>query len=211
MGVVSAARRRRVVPTRVAFGAGTRSVTLSVQPALLLETIASALDENGITYMVVGSFASAFHGVPRTTQDLDIVIDPTAAALERLVTGFDPMRFYVDADTARDALRRRTMFNVIEMATAWKVDLVIRKARPFSIEELQRRQRATILGIDVATATAEDTIVSKLEWAKAGGSDRQLDDVAGIMRVQPNLDIQYIEDWVRKLALDYQWSRVRSH
>jgi hypothetical protein len=183
---------------------------VSDQPAALLESITTALDRNGISYMVVGSFASTFHGVPRTTQDLDVVIDPTPDALERLVLGLDASLFYVDADTARDALQRRTMFNVIEMATAWKVDLVIRKARPFSIEELRRRQRVTILGVEVATATAEDTIVAKLEWMKTGGSDRQLDDVAGIIRVQERLDVAYIERWVRELGLEAEWSRARS-
>jgi hypothetical protein len=92
----------------------------------------------------------------------------------------DVERFYVDADVARDALRRRSMFNVIDMTTAWKVDLVIRKNRAFSIEELQRRSIETIVGVDAPTATAEDTIIAKLEWAKAGSSERQLRDVAGI-------------------------------
>lgn len=185
-------------------------MTTNDQPAALLATIASALVENEIVYMVVGSFASTFHGVPRTTQDLDVVIDPTREALDRLVAGFDPDQFYVDSDTARDALTRRSMFNVIEMATAWKVDLVIRKARPFSIEELRRRQRATILGVEVATATAEDTIIAKLEWGRAGGSERQLDDVAGIVRVQPVLDVAYIERWVNELGLESEWTRARA-
>ena len=185
-------------------------MTATDEPAALLETITSALDRNGIAYMVVGSFASAFHGVPRTTQDLDVVIDPTPDALDQLVSNLDPDRFYVDVDTARAALRGRTMFNVIEMATAWKVDLVIRKARPFSIEELRRRTPATILGVDVVTATAEDTVIAKLEWSKAGASEQQLDDVAGILRVQATLDLAYIERWVRELSLEIEWSRARA-
>lgn len=103
------------------------------------------------------------------------------------------------------------MFNIIEMATGWKLDLVIRKARPFSIEEMQRRASTRILGIDVPTATAEDTIIAKLEWAKLGSSDRQLEDVAGILRVRgADLDLGYIERWVAELSLDEQWQRARS-
>ena len=129
--------------------------------------------------MVVGSFASTAHGEPRTTRDLDLVIAPSLDQLNELLAALDPERFYVDPDVARDALRRRSMFNVIEIATGWKLDLVIRKARPFSIEEMQRRTLTKILGMDVPTATAEDTIIAKLEWAKLGASDRQLEDVAG--------------------------------
>ena len=180
------------------------------EPATPLGDIATRLDRAGIPFMIVGSFASAFHGEPRTTRDLDLVIDPSPAQLDVLLGALEPARYYVDPDTARDALRRRAMFNVIDLETGWKVDLVIRKARPFSVEELRRRVRVTILGTEVATATAEDTILAKLEWAKAGASERQLADVAGILRVRgESLDLPYVERWVAELGLDDVWRRVR--
>lgn len=180
------------------------------QPNSLLATIVAILDELEIPHMVVGSFASTLHGEPRTTQDLDLVIDPTPQQLDQLVTGLDPDAFYVDPEVAREALRRRAMFNVIEIGTGWKLDLIIRKARPFSIEELRRRQVITMLGTEVATATAEDTIIAKLEWAKLGSSERQLEDVAGIVRVRSgSLDLRYLERWVRELGLEELWQRVR--
>lgn len=113
--------------------------------------------------MVVGSFASTAHGEPRTTRDLELVIDPSLAQLDGVVGALDPALFHVDRDVARDALRRRSMFNVIEITTGWKLDLVIRKARPFSVEEMRRRTPTRILGIEVPIATAEDTIIAKLE------------------------------------------------
>lgn len=68
-----------------------------------------------------------------------------------------------------------------------------------------------ILGTDVPTATAEDTVIAKLEWAKLGASDRQLEDVAGILRVRgPDLDFGYIERWVAELGLAEPWQRVRA-
>jgi hypothetical protein len=142
------------------------------EPGGLLRMIVAVLETARIPHMVVGSFASTAHGEPRTTRDLDLVIDPSPDQLNELIGALDPERFYLDPDVARDALRRRSMFNVIEIATAWKLDLVIRKARPFSIEEMQRRTLTRILGMDVPTATAEDTIIAKLEWAKLGASDR---------------------------------------
>lgn len=179
-------------------------------PGELLRKTIAALDAARIPHMVVGSFASTVHGEPRTTRDLDLVIDPSRGQLDALLGAFDPEHFYVDPDVARDALRRRSMFNIIEMATGWKLDLVIRKARPFSVEEMQRRTRSRILGMDVPTATAEDTIIAKLEWAKQGASDRQLEDVAGILRVRgADLDVGYIERWVAELGLEKEWRRAR--
>jgi hypothetical protein len=177
----------------------------------LLAAIAAQLDAAAIPHMVVGSFASTLHGEPRTTQDLDVVIDPTAEQLETFLARLDPATYYFDRDVAIEALRRRSMFNVIEIGTAWKVDLIIRKDRPFSLEELRRRRVVEMMGVRVAAATAEDTIIAKLEWAQQGSSDRQLVDVAGILRIRGDaIDIAYVERWVTSLDLEAVWARARS-
>lgn len=174
--------------------------------AALLRVVTEALDGSQVPYMLVGSFASSLHGEPRTTHDLDIVIDPDASSLEDLLRRF-PERFYVDVDVAREALLRRAMFNVIDPDTGWKVDLIIRKARPFSVAELARRGRASIDGVDVFVASPEDTVISKLEWAKEGGSARQIDDVRRLLNVQrDNLDRAYLDQWIEELALEAEWA-----
>jgi hypothetical protein len=178
----------------------------------LLKRVIDALDAAGVEHMVAGSFASTFHGVPRTTQDIDLVIDPSASALDEFVQALDPARYYVDAETARDAFRRRSLFNVIDMATGWKIDLIMRKQRPFSEMEFSRRAPAQLAGTPVFIATAEDTIIAKLEWAKlSGGSERQLRDVQGIMQVRGTvLDTTYIDTWVAALGLDDLWRQVKT-
>lgn len=160
--------------------------------------------------MIAGSFASTAHGLPRTTQDVDVVIDPPdTTALDALVSALLDDEFYVDADTARDALQRRSMFNAIDRS-AWKIDFILRKERPFSIEEFRRRTPIDILGVPVFVASAEDTIVAKLEWSKlSGGSERQLRDVEGILATMgTELDRAYIEHWVRELELEVGWNLV---
>ncbi|KAB2900027.1 MAG: nucleotidyltransferase family protein [Kofleriaceae bacterium] len=176
-----------------------------------LRWLVAALEQAAVPYMVVGSFASSVYGRPRTTHDLDVVIDPTAASLDAFLGALDMDRFYVDADVARDALRRRTMFNVIDSTTGWKVDLVIRKQRPFSVEEFRRKQSGTILGVPVQLATAEDVVIAKLEWALAGGSARQLDDVRGILAAHGDrLDLAYVTAWAETLGLADIWGRARA-
>lgn len=175
-----------------------------------LREIKGLLDDAGIPFMIVGSFASMVYGEPRTTQDLDVVIDPEPAALDHFLACVDLEAFYVDPDTARDALRRRGMFNMIDMRGGWKVDLVMRKNRPFSREELARRTEQEILGLMVPTASPEDTVIAKLEWAQQGASERQLRDVVGILRVRGDLlDRAYIVRWVEALGLTEQWARAR--
>lgn len=175
-----------------------------------LGRIVSALESAKILHMVVGSFASTFHGVPRATQDIDIVVDLDRAALDRLLAVLPDDRYYVDHDTAREALSLRSQFNVIDMATGWKADLIVRKARPYSVEELSRRQPAVLMGVATFVASAEDAIISKLEWAKLASSERQLHDVSGIVKTHAgNLDTDYIERWVTALDLREQWAKAR--
>jgi hypothetical protein len=108
------------------------------------------------------------------------------------------------------ALADRSQFNVIEQASGWKVDFLVRKDRPFSMEEFARRQPAQLLGRPSFVTTAEDLIIAKLEWASAGQSERQLDDVAGVVdAVGPDLDTRYIQRWVSVLGLQEAWSRAK--
>jgi hypothetical protein len=176
----------------------------------LLRRIVGLLEEVSIPYMVVGSLASSFHGEPRQTRDIDIVIDPTPEALRRFVDLLPPDDFYADADAVTEALDRRTSFNLVEIHTGWKVDLLVRRDRPFSREELGRRIRVHALDTDVDIATAEDTIIAKLEWASEGQPERQLRDVVAILEAQGDgLDEEYIGRWVHALGIEDAWTRAR--
>ncbi|MBX3227952.1 MAG: hypothetical protein KIT84_28005 [Labilithrix sp.] len=159
--------------------------------------------------MLAGSFASGIHGTPRSTQDIDIVIDPTFDSLDRFLAAMKGDDVYLDADVARDEFKRRSQFNVIDNATFWKADLIFRKARPFSRSEMDRRVPMQVLGVDAYVASAEDTILAKLEWAKLGESERQLRDVRGILDVKGDaLDRAYIEKWLDDLGVRELWQRV---
>ncbi len=102
------------------------------------------------------------------------------------------------------------MFNVIDMTAGWKIVFNVRRSRPFSETEFGRRHEAEMLGSTLFVASAEDVVVSKLEWATRGESERQLRDVAGILRTRgESLDRADVERWVVSLALEQQWQRAR--
>lgn len=177
--------------------------------AQLLASIGDRLDAAGIPYMVVGSVAGSFHGEPRTTVDIDIVIDPTAGALRAFVDSLPRSEFYVDENAAAEAFTRRTSFNVIEQDSGGKVDLLVRRDRPFSRTEFERRLHASVFGRETPIATAEDTIIAKLEWAVAGESERQFRDVARILSVSgDSLDRAYLARWLSELGLEDAFDRA---
>ena len=95
----------------------------------IFQRVTAALDQTGIPYMLSGSFASAYYGAPRSTQDIDLVVEATPAQLRAFVQGLSSDDYYVDLDAALEAHRRQSLFNVIDLATGWKIDLIIRKSR----------------------------------------------------------------------------------
>jgi hypothetical protein len=177
----------------------------------VLQRITAALAHAGIAYMLTGSFASAHYGAPRSTQDIDLVIAATVAQLTTLVQNLPSDEYYADLDAALEARRRESLFNIIDLATGWKIDLIFRKSRLFSQGEFARRQQVNLQGLRLFVASAEDVIVAKLEWAKLAKSQRQIDDVAAILRLRWDvLDRSYLEGWISELKLNAQWTAARS-
>lgn len=176
----------------------------------ILREIAAALDLAQIPYMVVGSFASNLYGTGRATLDIDIVVSATPEETRKFLKALEKADYYFDMASALEACRRRSTFNILDMATGWKVDIIFEKATPYHQQALQRRTAAEIEHVPLYAATAEDVIISKLEWAKMGASLRQIEDVSGILEERSDLlDLRYIENWVKELGLTSQWESAR--
>lgn len=175
-----------------------------------LGTVTEALTAEGIPAMLTGSLAAAMRGATRATMDVDLVIDPTPRALDRFVDRMEGFGFYVSIEAAHEALATRAMFNVIDPASGWKADLIIRKLRPFSEEEFNRREPAELLGIPVAVSSVEDLVIAKLEWATLGASARQLEDVQMLLQMAgAALDRDYLARWIDALGLTAAWGALR--
>jgi predicted nucleotidyltransferase len=166
-----------------------------------IRKIVSLLERAGVPHMLTGSFGSSIHGEPRTTNDIDVVIAPTRPQLDELLQLLSP-DFYVSPAAARDALKNRGMFNVVEYTSGWKADLIIIKDRPFSAEEFNHRLVVEAMGMSLPVVSPENAILSKLEWMKLRPSDRQFRDCLGIALVQRGkLDVPYLRRWAAELGV----------
>lgn len=167
-----------------------------------LERIIKALEHANIPYMISGSIGSSFHGQPRATNDADIVIDPTPQQITVFIKSLGP-DCYVSKEAAKQTIQNRSMFNVIDTQLGYKVDLIIRKNRPYSQQEFSRRSKTSFLGIDVYVLSPEDSILSKLEWSKGRQSETQHKDALGVLMTQKdNLDFDYLKKWARELDIE---------
>lgn len=168
--------------------------------------VAAAFDAAGVRYFLGGSMASAVYGEARSTRDIDLV----AAMLPHHVEPFlAPLgnAFYADAEAINAAVAARRSFNVIHLDTMVKVDIFIPQGDAFARSQFSRRTAMQLSHDDptpIYVASAEDTVLSKLQWYRDGGSvsDRQWNDVLGVLKVQgATLDRAYLEAWARELGL----------
>lgn len=166
------------------------------------------LNRTGVTYYLTGSMASNYWGIPRTTHDLDFVVQLPTSAVPRIVQEFSA-DFFLEADAVHAAFQPPHQFNAIDTRSALKVDFWLPKPEPFDREMLRRRVSVTLLGEPAWVATAEDVVLHKLIWNRISPSDRQLGDAAGVVAVQADtLDKHYLKRWAQALNLTIELERL---
>ncbi|RJQ26920.1 MAG: hypothetical protein C4589_09135 [Peptococcaceae bacterium] len=168
------------------------------------------LDRTGIQYMMTGSVVSSLQGEPRSTHDIDMVVAIRKSGAKRLVEAFPPPGFYINGDSILDAINRQSMFNLIDVKTGDKVDFWILTDEPFDQLRFSRKISEEFMGLKMLVSSPEDTILAKLRWAKlSGGSEKQFTDALRVYEVQyGKLDIDYLEQWVKKLNIESLWKRL---
>lgn len=174
----------------------------------VLKQVAQGLEKAGISYMVTGSIAANFYSVPRMTRDIDIVIEIRKEDVSRLLENFQK-DFYIDRDSALEAIKIRGMFNILHNEYVLKIDFIVRKDSPYRELEFSRRRQLHIDGDSLWIVAPEDLILSKLAWAKDSLSELQLGDVKNLLGTLKDLDKNYIEKWVRSLGLETVYQKVK--
>lgn len=168
--------------------------------------VAQTLERIGIPYAVAGSLASSLHGIMRFTLDVDIVADMKLEHVQPLVAALS-QEFYADDEMMRNAIERRSSFNLIHYETAFKVDIFIRKPRIFDKMQLERRRSSIIVTNpeqSVYVVSPEDIVLAKLEWYRMGGevSDRQWRDILGVLKTcAGEVDVDYLRTWAGELKV----------
>lgn len=180
-----------------------------MSPEEALGIVIDRLNDSQIAYMIVGSFASNLHGVPRTTHDADVVLELDEKSLEAFARSLGA-DFYFDLEAAQKALKDKFLFSTIHVPSGFKVDFIVRKDRPFSRLEFDRRIPANFLNRPCWFGTAEDTILSKLEWSKKGESERQFRDAVNIAKVQSALNWEYLKHSSKELGIEQLLEKLQN-
>ena len=168
-----------------------------------LSIIIKKLSEANMPYMICGSLGSSLHGEPRATNDIDIIVTTSLKRIKDFVSSFPEKNYYADLEMAEDAFRHQSMFNIIDLNSGWKADIIFLKNNEFDHTQFSRSQTVTLLGLNVQIISPEDSILSKLDWSKMGESERQFRDALGVAVVQwENLDKNYLRKWAKNLDIE---------
>ncbi|MGP8200453.1 MAG: hypothetical protein ACLQU4_13230 [Limisphaerales bacterium] len=159
------------------------------------------LNRVGLPYMLTGSMASNYWGIPRTTHDLDFVIHLPAAGIPKMMQEFGG-DLSLDEESVRAASRPPYQFNAIDTRSALKIDFWMARPVAFDQEMFRRRMKVMIFGEPAWISTKEDVILHKLYWDHFTPSERQLGDAAGIVAIQrEHLDLDYLRQWAREIGV----------
>lgn len=154
-----------------------------------------------IPYMMVGSMASNFWGVPRSTHDIDFVVEFQLSDVPKFMKAFEE-QFFIQEHSVRAALRPPYQFNALDNRSALKVDFFWVGKDEYDRIRFERRLSTQLFGEKAFIARPEDVILYKLRWYCISPSDRQLSDSAGILAVSKStIDFPYLEQWAERIGV----------
>jgi hypothetical protein len=156
----------------------------------LLQKVIEVFENLSIPYLVTGSVASMAYGEPRLTNDIDIVADINLSNIPALLVSFPEEEYYIDGEMIKEAILRIKQFNIIHPASGLKVDVIIKQDIPFDQSRFERSRKIYPGPYSADFASPEDEIIKKMEYYKAGGSEKHLRDIAGILKISGNLLIE---------------------
>ena len=178
--------------------------------AELLRRVSGAFEALGIPYFVTGSMATIAYGEPRFTRDIDVVVRLRKSDIGRLRLEFPEEEFYLSAGAADEAIEHAGQFNILHPGSGLKIDVMVADSSEFNDSRFGRSRKLPIGGSSTAAfASPEDVIIKKLEYFRAGESDKHLRDIAGVVKVMgDDLDHGYIKVWSQRLGLTSLWQQV---
>ena len=157
--------------------------------------ILDALETASVPYMIVGSLASNFHGILRSTSGADFVVELPPGVLQRLADALPP-GLTLHSQAAFEAVTGTTRYLVELAGSPFVGELFVRSNDAHDQERFSRRLQVRVFDRVAWVASAEDMIVTKLRWAAGAHRSKDRDDIRNILAVQgAGLDWAYLDRW----------------
>lgn len=167
------------------------------------------LNQLDIHNMLTGALAVVYYDEPRTTHDIDLIIEIKKGTINKLLQHFR-RDFFIDEASIEAAIEEESVFNVVHKDTGVKVDFWMLTDSGYDKEHFMRRVRRTVFNTDMFFPTPEDVLINKLEWFKKSQIDKHYFVALSIYRIQQEkLDMAHIEQWCRKKSVFKIWRKIQ--
>ena len=158
-------------------------------------TVIDFLNEHDLPYMIVGSLATNFYCVPRSTEGGDVVVEPSIVSIAQQITQanthvrFDPQLTFESVTATRKVVLRTSEHN-------FEIELFQLSDDEHDQARFKRRILVETMGRKVWIASLEDMIVTKLRWSQHAGREKDISDARNLIGVQSDrVDWPYVESW----------------
>ncbi len=180
-----------------------------MDPTSLMRQAATVLQSMSVPYFVTGSVASMRYGENRLTQDIDIVADLKSEQAEAFCEKFPEPEFYCWLPTLKEAIARQRIFNLLEIKTGLKVDLIIVPLTDYNISRFARRRSLPVRDSQIDYASPEDVIIKKLDYYRKSGSEKHIRDICSMLKsLKWQLELDYVDRWTHEFKTYDIWQHV---
>lgn len=165
-----------------------------------------------IPYMISGSVGAMLFGEPRMTNDIDIVVELETERVQELLDQFDEEHYYYPSvEFVKEAIQRKSQFNIIHMGSGSKVDIIIKKSTKFGEIEFSRKMKVPFTAdFDAYSASPEDIILSKMGFYHMSGSDKHIKDIVSMLIISGDeIDQEYLVEWISKMGFQDIWNIIQ--
>jgi len=153
------------------------------------------LNKEKIKYVIVGGLVAIFYGIPRTTMDIDIIIQIPENKIKVFVEFLKKNEFFASEDDIKTAFKEKSHCTIEDKKSLIRLD-VKGIYTEFDKDTLKRKRSFNYKDTKMYLASPEDTIASKLLF----GSEQDIKDAEGIyVRQKGKLKMDYLISRCRKL------------
>lgn len=169
-------------------------------------------EELRIPYMISGSVGSMLYGEPRMTNDIDIVAEMEVTKIMDLFDQFNEEEYYYPSpEFVKNAVKRKSQFNIIHIESGSKVDIIIKKSTEFAELEFSRKKKVPFTeDLDAFTASPEDIIISKMAFYHLSDSEKHISDIASMLMISgEQIDQDYLDHWIPRMGYQDIWKKIQ--
>lgn len=159
----------------------------------IISRIATALKDRHIPYMIIGGQAVLLYGEPRFTRDIDITLGVNVDSLEEVLSIANELSLKPLPQDIKSFVSQTMVLPVLDEASSIRIDFIF-SFTPYEAEAIKRARKILLMGVEVSFASPEDVIIHKI----FAGRPRDLEDVRIIILKNPEIDKQYIQEWLKE-------------